>query len=358
MTDMSFPLAADRSGPSRPLLREALRRNRLLLAGVAIHALAVSAALVVAGVPVRPGMVGVMTMMFSLLLPIYLFLLLVGRFWVMAVRVRPERPIPWLVADLRDRLFNAPTLLSGAISLVAVALFASCFGLFKEAIPALNGFGWDPAFAGLDRLLHGGRDPYALLLPLFGHPYAVTAFNIAYHMWFFVIYFGVFVAVFARRDGGAGMAYLLGFVLVWGIGGNLLAVLLSSAGPVYYQPLGLGADFLPLMEHLRAGAEVSPVWALNVQDVLWDGYANDGPVAGISAMPSMHVASATLAALYGFTFGRLAGWLLTAFAAVIQVGSVLLAWHYAVDGYAGILLALAAWTVARRLVRGQGAALA
>ena len=308
MTDMSFTLAADRSGPSRPLLREALRRNRLLLAGVAIHALAVSAALVVAGVPVRPGMVGVMTMMFSLLLPIYLFLLLVGRFWVMAVRVRPERPIPWLVADLRDRLFNAPTLLSGAISLVAVALFASCFGLFKEAIPALNGFGWDPAFA--------------------------------------------------RKDGAAGMAYLLGFVFVWGIGGNLMAVLLSSAGPVYYQPLGLGADFLPLMEHLRAGAEVSPVWALNVQDVLWDGYANDGPVAGISAMPSMHVASATLAALYGFTFGRLAGWLLTAFAAVIQVGSVLLAWHYAVDGYAGILLALAAWAVARRLVRGQGAALA
>ena len=35
--------------------------------------------------------------------------------------------------------------------------------------------------------------------------------------------------------------------------------------------------------------------------------------------------------------------LLTAFAVVIQVGSVHLGWHYAVDGYIGARLTLAVW---------------
>lgn len=56
-------------------------------------------------------------------------------------------------------------------------------------------------------------------------------------------------------------------------------------------------------------------------------------------------------ALYGFRLGRAAGWTLAGFATVIGLGSVLLAWHYAVDGYAGALVAVACWAVAGRLVR-------
>ena len=35
--------------------------------------------------------------------------------------------------------------------------------------------------------------------------------------------------------------------------------------------------------------------------------------------------------------------LLTAFAVIIQIGSVHLGWHYAVDGYIGASLTLAVW---------------
>jgi membrane-associated phospholipid phosphatase len=42
---------------------------------------------------------------------------------------------------------------------------------------------------------------------------------------------------------------------------------------------------------------------------------------------------------------------LAVFAAIIAVGSVLLAWHYAVDGYAGAAIALACWWLAGRLAR-------
>ena len=41
---------------------------------------------------------------------------------------------------------------------------------------------------------------------------------------------------------------------------------------------------------------------------------------------------------------------MAAFLVVILIGSVQLAWHYAVDGYAGILIAWGAWALAGRML--------
>lgn len=112
---------------------------------------------------------------------------------------------------------------------------------------------------------------------------------------------------------------------------------------------------MPLVETLHRIAEVSPVWALDVHEMLLEGYRDGGPVRGISAMPSMHVASAALMAIYGFAWRRWAGWLLTAFAVAIQIGSVHLAWHYAIDGYFGALLAVFCWYAAREMAQRSGA---
>ncbi|ESX86560.1 hypothetical protein X756_18320 [Mesorhizobium sp. LSHC412B00] len=80
------------------------------------------------------------------------------------------------------------------------------------------------------------------------------------------------------------------------------------------------------------------------QDIVWSGYigATRGSL-GISAFPSMHVAMAVLFALYATRRSRLAGLLMWAFAAIIMVGSVVLGWHYAVDGYASVLISIAIW---------------
>ena len=50
-----------------------------------------------------------------------------------------------------------------------------------------------------------------------------------------------------------------------------------------------------------------------------------------------------LFALIGWRRSRWLGWVFTAFASVVLVGSVHLGWHYAVDGYLSIVATLAIW---------------
>ena len=63
----------------------------------------------------------------------------------------------------------------------------------------------------------------------------------------------------------------------------------------------------------------------------------------ISAMPSMHNASALLFALAGYQVNRFWGWVLTVHATLIFIGSIHLAWHYAVDSYFAWGLTLVIW---------------
>ena len=104
------------------------------------------------------------------------------------------------------------------------------------------------------------------------------------------------------------------------------------------------------MDGLQKFNDIRPVWALSVQEALWQSHVATGPISGISAMPSVHVASSTLLALYGFQHARWSGIALGLFAAIIMIGSVHLGWHYAIDGYFGALLAWACWRLAQSLM--------
>jgi membrane-associated phospholipid phosphatase len=99
------------------------------------------------------------------------------------------------------------------------------------------------------------------------------------------------------------------------------------------------------MAYLHQANEVVPVMALQVQDMLWQAYAGSSTDigAGISAMPSLHVATAFSYVLLGFDVRRWLGILFAGFAAFIMIGSVHLGWHYAIDGYVGILCTVLIW---------------
>lgn len=325
-----------------------LRAHAGLMLIVACHLLL--AKMVAAGMGQSVSIRPMLTMGISIcvvLCPIFLAVLLIGSVARAAFVERPRHPLQWLLAEIRLRATDPDRLVGGSIVLGLVLIFMSSFTVLKAAIPILHPFAWDAALAQADAALHFGAPPWEWLWPVLGNPFATTAINAAYNIWFFVLYFIILYEAFSGSDLHRRMRFLVAFMFTWGIGGNVLATVFSSAGPVYYDRLGLGATFEPLMAGLRRLSEVAPVWSLSLQDILWSGYTGrSNQIVGISAMPSMHMASSVLFALWGFSRSRLAGWCLSAYAAVIMLGSVHLGWHYAIDGYAGALIAVLCWRAA------------
>ena len=223
---------------------------------------------------------------------------------------RPEHLIATILGDLRHTYLTRERLIPAALVILLIPIFISAFTSFKALIPVIHPFSWDPALASLDRVLHGGVDPWRLLQPVAGVPLVTTGINALYHFWLFAFYGILFWQAFSLSNPALRMRFLLSFLLVWSLLGSLGAVILSSAGPVYYgRVTGLADPFRELMDYLALASTQSPVWALNVQQLLWDSYQQGGSGfgSGISAMPSVHVGLAVLLALEGFVARAAAG---------------------------------------------------
>lgn len=223
----------------------------------------------------------------------------------------------------------------------------------KAAIPTINPFSWDLTFAAWDRALLAGYDAWEVTHAILPSPYAAQVIDELYMLWIYVLFAGVFVAAFAPLISRDRLAYFIATGLCWGIAGSLMAIVFSSAGPVYVERLTGDTTFAPMLARLEAINETHEIAALITIDKLWQGYAGTEGVTrlGISAFPSMHLTMATLNTIYAFRFGRAWGWAMVIFTAAMLIGSVHLGWHYLVDGLAGIPLALVFWWVAARLAR-------
>ena len=342
-------LSGDR--PLASLFWQSLIQHRLLLT-VALTYAALSATLgLLFGNEVKPDSIWGLWLHFMGLLPIMAYFLLMWRFVHMRSQVPAAEQRGWLKADIKRALTDPERMIAGGVALVFMVVVLVSFGQLKRLIPVIQPFSWDETFVALDQALHFGLDPWQIAHAIAGSSLVVTLITGAYNFWMFLLYFSLIFACFSTAQRAARMQYLVAFILTWAIGGNLIATLFSSAGPVYYARLGLGEHFTPLMELLQAHAASQPLTVIEPQNMLWDLYAAPESMSGISAFPSMHVASTVLMAVYARAYNRRFGQIMAVFAGVIMLGSVLLAWHYAVDGYAGALIALACWWIAGRLVR-------
>jgi hypothetical protein len=266
------------------------------------------------------------------------------RLYILGVRRREPSPTRALARMLGAFLSDRDRIANSLNGLAAMIVFAAGFGVLKGAIAILAPFHWDEAFARWDRTLHFGRAPHEWLWWLVEQPVAVWLINLGYNFWFVVLAGSMLAAAISRRDTRLRHQFMVSLILVWVLAGFLVAMAFSSAGPCYFERLGLGGEFQPLMDALAAADEHFPVWALTTQDILWSGYAG-APTGslGISAFPSVHVATAVLIAIYATRRSLSAGVALWLFAGLIMIGSVVLGWHYAIDGYAAAILAVAIW---------------
>lgn len=270
-----------------------------------------------------------------------------------------RRSLQTLVAEAVRRRWASDRCISFLSPPLLFAVLMASFNTFKQRVLPQAGFGFDATFAQLDRMLFLGNDPWRVTHEMLASPVATWAIDLAYHAWFAPMTLGVMACAFLPMSADRlRYRYLISYGLLWLVGGSLLAFVVPAAGPCFQPtPLGSVAGFEPLVarlaeqrDWLAAAALPGGLTALHYQAALSDlfGQGELTMGAGISAMPSMHNGLATLFAIVAFQFSRSAGWAMTAYAALIWLGSIHLGWHYAVDGPVAALVAIGIWRVSGR----------
>ena len=261
--------------------------------------------------------------------------------------IRPDNFKEFVLNDLPKNYLTTERLCNLLLIGLFVPAFLSSFTSFKIIFPAIHSFSWDISLAKLDAFIHGGKQPWQWLQPVFGYPIVTSIISFFYYLWFFVMYGVLCWQAFSLNNKQLRMQFFLTYLLSWVIIGTISAIIFSSAGPCYYGYVVEGGKnvFKPLMDYLYTANQSFHLKSIDIQKLLWSAYngRETGLVKGISAMPSMHMSMSFLFVLLGWRVNRIAGILFTLFALIIFVGSIHLGWHYASDGYAGVTLTGIIW---------------
>jgi len=288
---------------------------------------------------------------------VFLFVVIVWRMVRQLYLHRPVSPLRFVWRDLAHEFITPWRIFNALPALILLPLVLSMVSSLKRIIPLIVPFSWDPALANFDRLLHGGYQPWELLQPFLGYPLVTYIFSVAYALpWYTLILMMQFWLTFSVNP--QRMRFLLTYLLCWTLLGTGLAILFSSAGPVYYGRVVIGPDpFVPLLAYLGDVGQAYELPSSIAQAYLWDSYEKDFLRLGngISAMPSLHLAMAFLLVLVSWRMHWCVRLVAILFLAALLVGSVHLAWHYAIDGYVGIVATgLIYLMVTRLLARHEG----
>lgn len=218
-----------------------------------------------------------------------------------------------------------------------VALTSYGYSWLKIFVPRLHPTLFDPLLAVLDQKLHLGVNPVRFAVELFPFP-ALWRFLDVYYAGFFVtIMFsaGWFGSTLSRRER---TRFAAGFAVLW-IAGAWFYLATPALGPCYvfsddaaaahpHVPLQANTQRLLLEQYRAVTGAVEPGHPMTVNAAF-----------GIAAMPSLHVGAQAFVAFFARRRQPRLAFVFGLFAALTFFGSLVTGWHYAVDGYAGILLA-------------------
>jgi hypothetical protein len=250
------------------------------------------------------------------------------------VRRREEHPLSALF-----RCIDWSRVAFAIVGIVVASLSFAALEVLKSEISLVIPFYADRYLALLDRMVFG-EDAWRFFDRVLG-PLA-GPMGIFYGAWI-LGQMGTFTAVVLSPPSTRKTRAIVTYALMWFLFGTVLAYLLSSVGPLFFDEVYGGDRFAGLQRILSHTA-----FQADVAHSLWHSHQTGGLMvgSGISAMPSMHLAGATwLALLVRAWFPRFAvfGWI---YVALIYVGSIMLGWHYASDGVIGVAGALLCWRVA------------
>lgn len=264
-------------------------------------------------------------------------------------KARVDQPLKRLPKSLviQQKLFLLPAFI--------FPIFIGAYTWAKCSIPFVVGYGWEKFWADTDAAFFG-MDGWQLLHTLFPASLAQTWTFFYAVVWGFALgIVGSLVSAFASHRFTA--TFFTAMMLSWFVGGFVLAYAIPAAGPVFANLVdpSLADRFVPLRERLLAILGPDDV-VMRTQRYLAAGIKHKFAIkgGGISAMPSMHIATSTIFVLAA---GK-SRWLLPSvlFWMLTFLGSVYLGYHYAVDAPVALLVAIICWKIAQ-FAFGDSAAL-
>ena len=282
-----------------------------------------------------------------------------GHILLLLARDRPQSPIAHIRKEYTGRLTD-PRTIASLPAFVLIVFMMPLFSAMKSMISLFNAYSWDTTFIAWDRFLFFGNDAWEVMQPVLGYPIVTATLAFFYHLWILIPYVGTIFVLFYRVMRPVARQYLLSFFMSWALIGGLMATLLASVGPCFMEPLLGDPTFVDQMAYLNAANEQFPIMTLRVQALLVEWYqtSENGLGAGITAMPSMHVAIALLFWLAVRKVSPLFNRLLLAFFVMTWVSSVHLAYHYAVDGLVSVIAVIVIWKFAGAVLQWWDARIA
>lgn len=227
-------------------------------------------------------------------------------------------------------------------------LVVHVYGYLKLVIPIFHPRIFDQTFWELDRWLMFGLSPNVFFLHAFSNPTVLRVIDGTYGLVFRCTLITSIGFFFTFRNDRLRIAYATGMSTMWLVGAWLYLAL-PALGPCYVFPeiWAPFAEFFPntltmqgmlmqnyqLVEEMRRGVMSSN---LNI-------------MAGIAAMPSLHVASQLFVALWARRLTRGLGNFLLVTVLLLTLGSVITGWHYLIDALVGGLLAWGCYAFSLRL---------
>lgn len=220
---------------------------------------------------------------------------------------------------------------------VSTLLFYS-YTWLKLDVPLINWRIYDSYFWNLDIALHGGFSPSLFCLALFNNRAFLWSLDSLYGIWLFIalITQGFFTA---SLDPVLRKRYMFSIVLIW-IVGVWIYIGWPALGPVYFHH----SQFAQTLKSMPSADFTQRALMANYNKVVLSRStgiikAPFNPSLGIAAMPSLHVGLMWLFFLWSRRLPRAFPLFFFLYTILVFVGSLVSGWHYAVDGYVGVLIA-------------------
>lgn len=217
----------------------------------------------------------------------------------------------------------------------------------------------DEFWIWLEQKIHFGFLPNVYFANLLSDAdYVYRFFDYLYLSWFLVCLTYLSFVILGNPAHPLRERFMFSYLFLWFVAGNIVAAFSASVGPIFlkdfYDPATSTPAFLAVSD--AAGRFVTQTGDLGLfaavfKNLILDFIRNQQMVDlnGPSAMPSLHVGIAALLAIHSYHVYRPLFYVMATYLFLILAGSVILQWHYAVDGYVAILLALLIWKLSAYL---------